>query len=123
LAIGIKKNNQSADNREKTVAISIIIPAYNEERFLGRCLQSIANVDYPGELTEVLLVDNGSTDRTVEIAHSYNAKVLVDGTSNVSGLRNLGAQHAKGELLAFVDADCIVHEDWISGSVFFIFVP
>ena len=93
--------------------ISIIIPAKNEEKYLPLCLESICNLDYPKEAVEVIVVDNGSTDRTREIAQSFGATVLLDYTKYVSGLRNLGARDAKGEILAFVDADCTVSPDWL----------
>jgi glycosyltransferase involved in cell wall biosynthesis len=57
--------------------------------------------------------DNGSTVSTCRIAESYGAIVLKDSTKNVSGLRNLGARHASGDILAFVDADCMVAPDWL----------
>ncbi len=93
--------------------ISIIIPAFNEEECLPQCLDSIFNLEYPREKFEVIVIDNGSTDRTREIAASYDVLLLQDSTKNVSGLRNLGARHAKGEILAFVDADCVVARDWL----------
>lgn len=93
--------------------ISIIIPAYNEEKHIGQCLDSIFNLDYPRDKFEVIVIDNGSSDRTREIAASYDILLLQDSTKNVSGLRNLGARHAKGEILAFVDADCVVARNWL----------
>ena len=98
-------------------SISIVIPTLNEEVFLPLCLESIVSLVYPRELIEVIVVDNGSTDRTREIAQSYGIMVLCDGTKNVSGLRNLGASKATGKILAFVDADCIVSKDWLTKSV------
>ena len=93
--------------------ISIIIPAFNEEECLPQCLDSIFNLDYPREKFEVIVIDNGSADRTCEIAASYDVLLLQDSTKNVSGLRNMGARHAKGDILAFVDADCVVARDWL----------
>jgi glycosyltransferase involved in cell wall biosynthesis len=101
----------------RAISFSIIIPAFNEELMLPHCLQSIKLLDYPGEYIEVIVVDNGSKDKSREIAVSYGAKVLVDTTKNVSGLRNLGAQNARGEILAFVDADCIVTTQWLNTAV------
>ena len=96
--------------------ISIIIPAFNEEQCLPQCLDSIFNLQYPREKFEVIVIDNGSTDRTCEIAASYDVVLLQDSTKNVSGLRNLGARHAKGVILAFVDADCVVAKDWLANA-------
>ena len=96
--------------------VSIIIPAKNEEKFLPLCLGSIQQLDYPKEAIEVIVVDNGSTDHTREIALSFGAIVLRDDTKHVSGLRNLGAKEAKGEILTFLDADCTVAPDWLQAA-------
>jgi glycosyltransferase involved in cell wall biosynthesis len=96
--------------------VSIIIPTYNEEKRLPECLDSIFDLDYSKEDIEVIVVDNGSTDGTREIAKSCGAEVLRDDSLNVSGLRNLGASQAKGDILAFVDADCIVSKDWLKNA-------
>ena len=93
---------------------SIIIPAYNEETYLPLCLGSIENMDYPKENYEVVVVDNGSEDRTREIAAFHGARVLQDPDANVSGLRNHGAKEAKGDILVFLDADCLVSKDWLT---------
>ena len=73
-------------------------------------------MDYPGELIEIIVVDNGSTDRTREIAIEYNAKLLRDDLKNVSGLRNLGVEKSTGEIIAFIDADCAASEDWLKNA-------
>lgn len=93
--------------------VSIIIPAFNEEKFLPLCLDSISRLNWPKDRFEIIVIDNGSTDNTCRIAESYHAVVLKDPAKNVSGLRNLGAMNAGGDILAFVDADCIVSEDWL----------
>ncbi len=98
---------------DKTKKISIIIPAFNEERHLPSCLESIAQVGYPKSSIEIVVVDNGSTDSTREIAKRYGAKVLCDDLLNVSGLRNLGVSESSGEIVTFVDADCVVKEEWL----------
>jgi glycosyltransferase involved in cell wall biosynthesis len=96
--------------------VSIIIPARNEANHLEGCLNSLLQLDYPRDLIEILVVDNGSTDKTREIAARLGAMVLRDDHLLVSGLRNLGAHHAKGEFLAFVDADCVVASDWLKSA-------
>ncbi len=101
----------------KETTFSIIIPAFNEERHIAACLKAIADLDYPRESINIWVVDNGSTDRTVEIAKGFRVNVLRDSTKNVSGLRNFGAEHARGDVLAFVDADCLVARDWLKNAV------
>lgn len=99
------------------VSISIIIPALNEERMIGRCLESLAKLATSHDLFEVMVVDNGSRDRTLEIAESFhdrlNLKVLQKTNVRISALRNLGARAAAGDILAFLDADCLAPQDWL----------
>jgi len=95
---------------------SVIIPVYNEEKRLAGCLESIRDLDYPAGGWEIIVVDNGSTDNTRDVAESYGATVLVDHTKNVSGLRNLGVSHAGGEILAFIDADCVADRSWLKNA-------
>ena len=97
--------------------VSIIIPAYNEEKNLPACLDSISKLNFSKEDLEVILVDNGSIDRTLEIAESFGAITLSDDSMNVSGLRNYGVKHSSGDILAFVDADCVVSQDWLKNSL------
>ncbi len=100
--------------------ISIIIPAYNEEKYLPSCLKSISNLNYPKNDIELVIVDNGSTDSTRKIAESYGAKVLCDSSLNISGLRNMGVSESTGGIITFVDADCIVTGEWLNNaSVYF----
>ncbi len=103
-----------------THTVSIIIPAFNEEKHLPLCLASIAGLNWPKDRLEVIVVDNGSTDDTCRIAESAGAVLLKAPGKTVSGLRNLGARHASGSILAFVDADCTVAPDWlIRASAYF----
>jgi glycosyltransferase involved in cell wall biosynthesis len=99
------------------VSISIIIPALNEERMIGRCLESLAKLAFSHDRFEVLVVDNGSRDRTIEIAESFQdrlkVRVLQKTDVRISALRNLGARAAAGDILAFLDADCLAPEDWL----------
>src|ERR1044071_2442879 len=99
------------------VSISIIIPALNEERIIGRCLESLAKLAFSRDRFEVLVVDNGSRGKTLEIAESFqdrlNLKVLQKANVPISALRNLGARAAAGDILAFLDADCLAPEDWL----------
>jgi glycosyltransferase involved in cell wall biosynthesis len=100
-----------------TTAISIIIPALNEARIIGRCFESLAALDFPKNRFEVILVDNGSTDPTIEIARSFadrlNLTVLERTGVRISGLRNWGVKHASGATVAFLDADCLAPRSWL----------
>src|SRR5262245_47217290 len=90
---------------------SVIIPAYNEERYLPRLLDSIdeARAAYgggPAEI-EVVVADNASTDRTAEVAASRGCRVARVEKRRIAAARNGGAQAATGEVLGFVDADTV----------------
>ncbi len=92
--------------------ISVIIPALNEEKYLPRCLNSLAGQSRKQPF-EILVVDGGSADRTVEVAEEYADKVLLEPGRPVGAARNVGAKHAAGEILAFIDADTIACEEWL----------
>ena len=97
--------------------ISIIIPVYNDEKFLPECLDSVLRQDYPS--FELLLIDDGSTDGSGEIADRYAEKdsrivVVHQPNTGVSAARNRGVAEARGEYIAFVDADDRVTPSYLS---------
>ena len=87
-------------------SISIIIPALNEEKMIGRCLESLTRLAFARDRFEVLIVDNGSRDRTLAIAESFkdrlNLKVLQQAGVRISALRNLGARPQRAIFLLFL---------------------
>jgi glycosyltransferase involved in cell wall biosynthesis len=89
--------------------ISIVIPAFNEERLLGGTLRSIQNGIAPfkrrGWSVELIVCNNNSTDRTAEIATEAGAKVVFEPVNQIARARNRGAEAATGKWLIFVDAD------------------
>ena len=93
--------------------VSIIIPSLNVEKYIEDCLDAIHMLYYPKDKLEIILVDNGSTDRTRKIASTCGARVLIRRGCNISALRNFGVSQSKGEIIAFLDADCIVSKDWL----------
>lgn len=95
-------------------SVSIIIPALNEERYIGETLQWLEAAiltwksTAPEASVEVIVVDNDSTDRTAELALNYDARVVSEPVRNIARARNTGAKQAKGEVLVFLDADTLV---------------
>lgn len=93
--------------------MSVIVCAYNEERTIDDCLSSLAASDYPD--LEVLMCDDGSTDRTLEIARRYSDlgfQILELPHGGLSRARNAGLAAATGEIVAYLDADAACHPDW-----------
>lgn len=91
--------------------ISVIIPVHNTERYIDRCVQSVLANTYKD--IEIILVENGSTDRSLEICRKYekdyaNIKVIVADRTGLSHARNLGMDVAQGEYIAFLDSDDFV---------------
>lgn len=105
------------------IPISVIVPAYNEERFLPRSLSSLLHSGigladaFPGSEYELIVVDNGSADATAAVARDYGATVVTERRRNVACARNRGAATARGELLAFVDADYRVPLSFLAEAV------
>jgi len=93
--------------------VSIVIPVLNGERTIEGCLSSLLRMDYPVERREIIMVDNGSTDRTTEIIKSYPVKYLCEPRRGPSFARNRGIEESGGELVAFTDADCLVSTGWL----------
>jgi len=102
--------------------VSIIIPVRNEEANLSRCLSGIGEIDYPKNKLELIIVDGGSTDKTVAIAssigrsasgRSFKAKVFYNRQKIRATGCQIGVKKAKGEIIAFTDADCVVPKNWL----------
>ena len=89
-------------------SLSVLVPAYNEEKVIERSIESLLESDYPGK--EIIVIDDGSNDKTLEIANRYKSKVKVlhkENGGKASAL-NYGIVVAKGEIIVLVDADTIV---------------
>ena len=98
--------------------ISVIIPNYNEIQYIENLLLSLKNQKYAKDLFEIIVADNGSTDGSHEKAKQYADKILANLVGTVARIRNIGAQHAEGDLFAFIDADCTVESDWLMNASF-----
>ncbi len=99
------------------VKYSIIVPVYNAETTLERCVKSILQQEF-GDF-ELLLIDDGSTDKSGEICNQFatkdcRVKVAHQNNKGVSGARNLGLELAQGKRILFIDSDDYVENDYIS---------
>jgi GT2 family glycosyltransferase len=97
--------------------VSFVVPVLNDARRLDMCLRSIRrNFAAPGTV-EIVVVDNGSTDGSPDVARTHGARVIIVSEGRVSELRNIGAAQASGDVLAFVDADHEIAAGWIAAAL------
>jgi glycosyltransferase involved in cell wall biosynthesis len=93
-------------------SISFITPCLNEEKNIENLIKSIKKavltIDH-----EIIVVDNGSSDETVRTANDLDAKTIIAPNVTIATLRNIGASHAVGDLLIFIDADITLPSDWL----------
>lgn len=95
-------------------SVSVIIPAKNEALLIGDCIDHVkASIEKWNGEAEIIVIDNGSTDSTVDIAKSKGVNVFVEKEGTIAHMRNFGARKAIGNVLAFLDADCMVSPLWI----------
>lgn len=93
--------------------VSVVIPAYNEQRYLGACLESLLGQTVPA--AEIIVVDNNSTDRTAQVARRFpNVRVLREPKQGIVYARNRGFNAASGDIIARIDADTRVPPHWIT---------
>lgn len=97
---------------KRVLRVSVVVASYNGGRTLDLCLQSLSKLNY-GDY-EVILVDDGSTDNTREIAARYpHVRAIHQPNMGLSAARNAGIAAATGEIVAFTDSDCRADEDWL----------
>lgn len=96
--------------------LSVIVPAWNEEKYIARTIESLqrASAVYErerGATAEIIVVDNNSTDRTAAVAREHGATVVFEPVNNIGKARNAGARSARGQFIAFCDADNQITEN------------
>lgn len=95
--------------------ISVIIPVKNEADKIERCLKAVFNQTI--KPLEVIVVDGHSTDNTVEKARGFPVKVVYEDYGTVGGARQVGVENAKGDFIAYTDADCIPERNWLESLI------
>ena len=92
------------------IKFSVVIPAHNEEKYIGRCLRAVISASkyVKPERVEIIVVANRCTDRTCAIAKHYGAKVIINDDKCIAAIRNTGVKAAKGEIVVTIDADSLM---------------
>ena len=109
----------TGDERDGDADVSFVVPARNEAEYLRGTLASLTALD-TAYAYEVLVVDGDSSDATREIAREYDATIVPEGGESIATARNLGAERASGEWLAFVDADTRVRANYLTELLGFV---
>jgi glycosyltransferase involved in cell wall biosynthesis len=102
---------------EGSVSVSVVIPAYNAQATIEECLTALSEQTMPRTEYETIVVDDGSTDATAEIAAQHGAIVIQQPNSGPAVARNKGIAAARGAIVLFTDADCAPVPDWIEQMV------
>ncbi len=96
----------------KNLTISLIIPAYNEEKYIGACLEAVIK-NSNGKFLEIIVIDNASTDKTSDIAKGYpGVTVIREEKKGLTRARQCGLENSKGQIIAYVDADTQIPDFW-----------
>ncbi len=102
-------------------SVSIIIPTYNAEKHIKKCLRSVLSQDYAFDLVEIIIADNCSTDNTLSVIKNMQANIKVVKEFNYPGspysTRNRGIEQSSGEIIFLLDSDCIPANDWLTHGV------
>ena len=99
--------------------VSVVIVTHNDLDNLVGCLQSLADQEYPAAATEIVVVDDGSTDGTADALQREHTSVRVISKPNEGAdvSRNRGIEESTGEIIAFIDSDCVANPDWLTRMV------
>jgi glycosyltransferase involved in cell wall biosynthesis len=93
--------------------VSVVVPVRNGEGSIGDCLCSLLAGDYPEDRREILVIDNGSSDRTAEVVRAHPVTYVFEPERGVSRARNRGIEESSGEIVALLDGDCVAVPAWL----------
>lgn len=95
--------------------VSVVVPVYNGKATIAACVDSLLALDFPSEQREIVVVDNGSTDGTAEVLTHFGSRLRVvrEPEPGPAAARNAGVRAARGQLIAFTDADCHADRSWL----------
>jgi glycosyltransferase involved in cell wall biosynthesis len=94
--------------------ITVVIPFYNVDRYIEKCIQALLAQTYPAELFDVIMVDNNSTDHSAAIVRQYpGIRLVSERKQGAYAARNRGIAEAMGDIIAFTDPDCVPDGDWL----------
>lgn len=97
-------------------SVSVIIPVYNSEKCIAKCIKSVVQQDHRAD--EIIVVNDGSVDTTLSIVKKFEVRVISKKrNTGVGDARDLGAKAARSDILAFIDSDCVAPRDWLKAAL------
>lgn len=97
------------------LTVSVIIPVYNRAHLIGPVIEALLEQNY--KPLEIIIVDDGSMDNTREVVKSYPVKYIYQENRGPASARNRGFRKSKGDIIAFIDSDCIAKKDWLENLI------
>jgi len=97
--------------------VSIVIPLFNEEQYVGDCISALKAQDYPRDKYEIIVIDNGSTDCSCDIVRGFDVALFSLPNVKVGEVRNFGVAKSHGEIVVFIDSDCVAYKEWLTDGV------
>ena len=97
--------------------VSVLIPAYNEEKNIGKCIESVLGLEYPKSKLEIVVVDDGSVDSTYKVAKSYNVEVYRIKHKGKPSALNYGLKKCRGEYILILDADTLISKEFLREAI------
>jgi mycofactocin system glycosyltransferase len=112
----VERIPEAVDLPEELPLVSIVIPVKDRAEELQRCLLSLKKISYPLHRTQLIVVDDGSSDDSPQVARAFGALLVTSGGCGrgPAAARNVGSRVATGDILAFIDSDCTASEDWLT---------
>jgi cellulose synthase/poly-beta-1,6-N-acetylglucosamine synthase-like glycosyltransferase len=113
-------NGKASGKNKKMPSLTILIPVYNEEKIIGKVLKHLRKISYPKNKLKIIVIDDGSKDKTYEIAKKYessNLKVLTKPNTGKAGALNFGLKHVRTEYVAVMDGDTFLNKNSLRNCV------
>lgn len=102
----------------KSDTVTVIVPVLNAQTFIEEFLKALEDQSYPKDFVEIIIVDNGSSDKTVEIVQNFPVKLILEDTlKSPYAARNRGLEASKGSYIALIDVNKIPHKDWLKEGI------
>lgn len=103
----------SASEKNTAPLVSVVVTIYNAERTIAKCLESIMELEYSRDKLEIIVVDDGSTDNSLNIARKYCVNVIRKDHGGYPSTMNTGIKNAGGSVIVIIDSDIVVSKDWL----------